>query len=293
VTGFVFDGPRAPAPVGTGASFSLDPATGTGPAGVTLGAPCTTGNDCAALGAHAACWRSGGHGFCTIDCDLDAEGPSTLCPTGSYCFTSLRADGGRLCMPTCAADADCPTGELCSASLGTFNVASGRARACLPSCASDADCNVDTSGLVCRVAAQRCESPREILGSRCTSDADCFGLGTGGACMRSTRDPSASYCTRACDLAAGVCTIGGTDPLGPCVSGYATTSDGADVPVCLRACASDDTCRARSANTCNYLPSLSSAAWTALRSAGAWRRPKGRRAPATRSIERPTGRSTR
>jgi hypothetical protein len=38
---------------------------------------------------------------------------------------------------------------------------------------------------------------------------------------------------------------------------------------------------------------LSSAAWTALRSAGAWRRPKGRRASATRSIERPTGRSTR
>lgn len=266
VTGFVFEGPRVRGARPSGSAYTLDLATGTGPAGATIGSPCATGNDCASLGVHAACFRNGASGFCTIDCDLDPEGPSVLCPSGSYCFTSLRADGGRLCLPSCATDADCPNRQmLCSAPLGTFNVGTGQAPACLPLCLDDADCNTDSSGLVCDPTLRRCESPRQALGRNCATNADCRGLGPDGVCLHSTRDPNASYCTVACDPGvADTCALSGTgtDVLGPCVAGYAATAAGEDVPVCLRACASEADCRALSVNTCSYVPALAAGVCT-------------------------------
>jgi hypothetical protein len=265
--GFVFGGPRHPAPHGTGASYgALELATHAGPPGATIGAPCRTGDDCASLGPQAACLHSATGGFCTQDCSQDPEG-ATSCPAGSNCFSGFYASpdgiGARLCLLTCTTQDDCrAAGMQCSGSFFTFNPGpdgSLRQHVCLPSCAADADCNTDASGFLCDPTLHRCEDPDDVLGSACSSDADCLGLGPGGACLRSVREPARSYCTIACDpAAADPCPFDMEGRTAPdrCVSGYAATPDGRDVPVCLRHCASDGECQFGSANTCNYLPAL-------------------------------------
>jgi hypothetical protein len=261
LTGFIFEGPLDPIAPGSGLSYRLEPATGSGPPGAAVGSPCTSGNDCAALGANAACFLSAGGGFCTYDCDQDPEGPSVICPAGTACFVGLRSDSGRLCLRTCTTQDDCDpagTGMQCSGSLFTFNPPVPLQHVCLPSCTSDADCNIDTSQFICDLTLSRCQNPHEIIGAACQTNADCLGLGPGGTCLKSQRDPTASYCTLACDPGAAVpCPLGGPDgggSLGPCLSTYATTADGTRVPVCLAACSSDRDCQSGSVNTCNYVP---------------------------------------
>ncbi len=267
VSGLVFDGPLDAGPPPSGASYTLDPVGDAGAVdagaidsgtGVTIGSPCATGVDCAALGPLAGCFHNAAGGFCTLDCDTDPEGPSVICPAGTYCFAGLSDH--RLCLQACTIGGVCSTAPdmQCSGALATFNTLPDpdqhTAHVCLPSCATDADCNTDTSGFICDPTAHRCEDPADVLGSACTTDADCLGLGPGGACLKSERDPSSSYCTRSCNPAAAC--SGPNGEFGACVSGYATTADGADVPVCLRHCGADSACQTSSVNTCNYVPSL-------------------------------------
>lgn len=260
VMGFVIDDPGPLPTPPSGSAYTLLTAASGGSGGGTLGSPCTTAGDCSALGPHAACMHADAGGFCTIDCDLDPEGPSQLCPSGAYCFTRLRDDGGRLCLPSCESDTDCPSGMHCGGPLGQFNVVPIAQRACLPSCATDADCNATTSGLRCDTARHTCVTPRSALGAACTTSDDCLGLDPGARCMRSTRDPSRSYCTVLCDPAESVCTLG--DVVGSCVTGYASDASGAVLSVCLGACSAESECQLASVNTCNYFPTLARALCT-------------------------------
>src|SRR5262249_28041246 len=158
-------------------------------------------------------------------------GPSVICPAGTACFVGLRPDSQRLCLRSCSNQEECDpatTGMQCSGSLFTFNETPDGLpyqHVCLPSCATDPDCTIDSRGFICAPTLGRCQKPREILGAACESDADCLGLGPGGSCLRSVREPTASYCTLACDPTAPVpCALPGPsgETLGVCLPGYAT-----------------------------------------------------------------------
>ncbi len=263
VDGINFDGPRQAAAPSTGSNYAMDfpddAGAGDAGTGATIGSPCTTGNDCTALGPHAACFHSDNGGFCTIDCNDDPEGPSELCPDGSLCFFGLRQDGGRLCLKSCSAQADCDpdnTGMQCSGRLGQMNVAPIAQPVCLPSCTTNADCNTDQSSMLCDPNTQRCENVDQALGSACTSNDDCKVLGAGGTCLKDSRNPDSGYCTVACDPNAdNPCPLPGNySPI--CLSDYASDTDGAPVPVCMLGCSSEDDCQQASTNTCNYVPPL-------------------------------------
>jgi len=264
-SGFIFNGPLDAGPAGSGMAYTLLHAGDAGgPSGASVGSPCQIASDCGALGPESACFHADGGGFCTLDCSNDPES-GRLCPGGTHCFFGLAqaGAGGRICLQPCVTPSDCSGGFVCSAALYTFNAPDSGfiQHVCLPPCASDADCNHDVSGLVCDSTTHTCSDPGAVVGSACTDNADCLGMGPGGACMHSARDPTKGYCTTACDPAASSPCEPGTSGFGEgrevtCVAGYATLTDGGPVSVCLGDCSSDAECKTASANACDYFPDL-------------------------------------
>lgn len=244
--GFIFTGPQDSGSFNPATSYTLlTTDAGTGPA-ASIGSPCATGDDCAALGAGAGCFTNGDGGFCTTTC----PGESDLCDAGFGCLRGIYTDNSGdmigLCLPECASSADCSGhGALttCSGPYYTFEPGFPLGEyGCYPGCTTDADCN----GLMCNPLTSTCVDPNAYLGAQCQSDADCRTLGPNGTCLTDERNPSNRYCTRWCDLNS----LTGE----PCITGYATLPDGGVASIELRGCAQDSDCQLASANTCNYFP---------------------------------------
>jgi hypothetical protein len=95
----------------------------------TLGGPCATSTDCAALGLDGFCTPEASGfpgGYCSVPCDTVA------CQPPGICVATSAAEHN--CLSPCGAPADCRAGYTC------FALVSGNGGICFPKCTTDADC---------------------------------------------------------------------------------------------------------------------------------------------------------
>jgi hypothetical protein len=166
-------------------------------------APCTTDDECAALGAGSLCYPFGsttGAGYCIEGCSF---GTPDIGEAKCHSRPEFACDPALLgkTTTTCTATADCPAGDFCNE--GSCSVVFP---GCLPACRGDLDC---ADGMYCDQSFLRgvCLAKKPVgkaLGEPCTvppatapgEPDECLGF-----CQGDATGSNKGHCATTCGLA--------------------------------------------------------------------------------------------